>query len=84
MAKEYPVVNMTFEQFQETLETKFGKGKVSFREQGKHGWSTPEDILNKQPGGRPGPHWCDAAPIPSTQWLLGTYNFNTSEAKFFS
>lgn len=72
---------MTFEEFKSRLFTKFGK--VHFREEGKYGWTSVEDILDKHPGGRSGPHWCDASPIPATQWLLGSYNFNTETAEFY-
>jgi glucose/arabinose dehydrogenase len=72
---------MTFEEFKSTLTARFGR--VAFDERGKHGWTSVEDILDRKPGGTPGPHWCDAAPIPRTQRLLGTYDFNSAVATFF-
>lgn len=74
---------MTFEQFKARLVAQRGERGVSFRETGKHGWTTIEDILDRKPGGHPGPHWCDAAPIPAGYYLLGKYDFNSGEATFF-
>lgn len=73
--------NITFEEFKSTLDQRFGR--VRYDEHGQNGWTSVDDILEKKPGGRPGPHWCDAAPIPSTGTLVGTYDFNTGEATFF-
>jgi hypothetical protein len=73
---------MTFEEFKASLNSRF-EGKVIFNEVGKHGWTSVEDILDKKPGGNPGPHWCDAAPIPRNGRLLGNYNFNTGIAEFY-
>jgi hypothetical protein len=74
--------SMSFEQFKDVLTNKYGR--VNFRECGKHGWTSVEDILDRKPGGNPGPHWCDAAnPKPNSTHLFGRYNFNTSIATFF-
>lgn len=77
---------ITFEQFKATLIDKFGEKNIHFREQGQHGWSRIEISNSEQltmSHGNPGPHWCDASPIPATQKLLGTYNFNSKTGKFF-
>ena len=71
-----------FDEFKARLRARLD-GAVSFREEGKHGWTSVEDIMERRPGGRPGPHWCDASFVPSTRWLAGSYNFNTGFAKFF-
>lgn len=73
---------MTADEFRATLTQKTG-GKVRFVEVGKNGWTTVEDALGGRPGGRPGPHWIDAAPIPRTQRLLARYDCLTGEATFF-
>lgn len=74
-------VKMTFEEFKARCE-KDGN-RVIYDEHGKHGWTSVEDILDRKPGGRPGPHWCDASHSPRSRYLIGTYSFNTQEAKFF-
>jgi hypothetical protein len=73
---------MTFDEFKSTLIARFGEREVFFREVGKHGWTSVNDVLNKDPGGRVGPHWCDAEPHEG-QRLLGHYDFNTQTATFF-
>ncbi len=83
--------SMSFDAFKDRLHRKVGghetwhdqRISISFREVGKHGWTSVEDILDKKPGGQSGPHWCDAAPIPCGQWLLGKYDFNAGVATFF-
>ena len=55
---------------------------VFFREEGKHGWTSVENILNESFKSDAGPHWIDAC-VPKSQYLLGYYNFNSGEAKFF-
>lgn len=74
---------MTFEAFKQALVLLRGTENVRFQETGKHGWTSVEDILDGKPSGRPGPHWCDASPIPRTQKLLGTYDFISGRATFF-
>jgi len=72
---------MTFEEFKATLTERYGK--VRFTEAGANGWTSVEDLLNKRPGSASGPHWCDAAPIPGTGHLLGTYDFVANQGTFF-
>jgi hypothetical protein len=72
---------MTFDQFKSRLTAKFGR--VMFDEHGQNGWSSVADILERKPGGTPGPHWCDAAALPRTGRLLGTYNFNVGTGTFY-
>lgn len=76
-------IEISFEEFKSRLTEKFGVRGVLFDEHGKHGWTSVENILDGKPGGNPGPHWCDAAPNPRQQNLLGNYNFNTGIATFF-
>ncbi len=76
------VKQMTADEFKAILIEQTG-GKVRFDEVGKHGWTSVEDILDKAPGRRPGPHWIDAAPVPRTQRLLGKYDCVTGTATFF-
>ncbi len=75
------VKQMTFEEFKASLTRRFGR--VLFDEHGKHGWTGVDDILDRKPGGNPGPHWCDAAPCPRGDRLLGKYDFNAGTATFF-
>jgi hypothetical protein len=76
---------MSFEEFKaRCIELNDGK-RVLFDEVGKHGW-TKLDVDQNGPTlvpGQSGPHWCDAAPFPREQWLIGHYDFETGEAKFF-
>ena len=74
---------MTFDTFKDEINLRFGR--AYFRHIGEHGWS---HIANGSEGiqmdhGQPGPHWCDAIPVPSTGKVLGSYNFNTSIATFY-
>lgn len=73
---------MTFEEFKAAIASRFGKN-VIYDERGKHGWTGVESILDGKPVSNPGPHWCDAAPIPRNGRLLGNYNFNTGIAEFY-
>ena len=67
------IETMTFEEWKTRI---LLRGPTTFTETGKHGWTTIDDILDKKPGGRPGPHWCDASPLPRSQRMYGTYYFN--------
>jgi len=76
--------NTTFEEFKNRLVELHGE-KILYRESGKHGWTSIEPAGNsiKLVPGNPGPHWCDASPIPSKGYLLGKYNFNSNTATYF-
>ncbi len=72
-----------FSEFKDRLKDLLGPRGVCFRETGKHGWTTVDDILDRKPGGRPGSHWCDAAYVPMRQKLAGHYDFNSGIATFY-
>jgi hypothetical protein len=79
------IKNISFEDWKERITTLLrGSERAGFREVGKHGWSSIESVDPlTMSHGNTGPHWCDAYPIPSTRYLLGTYCFNTQTGKFF-
>ena len=78
-------LTMTFEEFKANCIFQVGERHVRFSEHGKHGWSSVDDILDGDFTGKPGSHWCDARRVnPSSQWLIGTYDFNSGVASFFS
>ncbi len=74
---------MKFEEFKAALTAKFGEDKVRFAETGKHGWTSLDQMPDRLTHGNPGPHWCDASPVPRTQRLLGKYDFVRGVGEFF-
>lgn len=79
------VVEMSFEQFKSRCEAGYA-GYIGYREVGKYGWTSVEDILDRKAGGNPGPHYTDAYPMPSGSYcyLRGTYDHNTNIATFYN
>lgn len=75
---------ISFDEFKARLIAKHGASRLTFREAGKFGWTSVEDILDRKPGGQTGPHWCDVSFVPGRRLLAGSYNFNTGVATFFS
>ena len=74
---------MPFDAFKAILIGDFGEKGVTFRQVGQHGWTSLTDILDRKPGGNPGPHWCDVSYVPARQMLAASYDFNTDTATFY-
>lgn len=76
---------MSYDEFQERCIKLNAGRRVIFDEHGKHGWSRL-DVDDNGPTLVPeddGPHWCDAAPCPREQRLIGHFDFKTGLATFY-